>query len=354
MLSTELKQRMRILAVDDNHVNLELIQAVAESAGYEVLTVDNGPDALTAAESESPDIIILDISMPKMDGYEVCRYLKSDSKTRDIPVIMLTALFEVSSKVEGLDAGADDYLTKPFSASELLARIDRRLRAKGESDQLRQKQEQLRETFSRFVAPSVVEAMLKDPARVKLGGVLQKVTVMFADLQNFTTISETSEPEALLAALNGYHELLVQVIQSMNGTIDKFMGDAVMSLFNAPLEQEDHTRLAVRAALMIRSMLPDYHQQLDQIFHMQVNIGIHTGQAIVGFVGAPQLMDYTAVGDTVNVAARLQGQGHDGQIIISEEVYRAVEDEIDARLLGQRQLKGRSYPITLYEVLGYR
>jgi adenylate cyclase len=351
---TDLNQRMRVLAVDDNPVNLDLIQAVAESAGYEVLTVDNGPDALAAAETEDPDIIILDVSMPKMDGYEVCRYLKSNEKTNHIPVIMLTALFEVDSKVTGLAAGADDYLTKPFSASELLARIERRLKAKGESDELRRMQEQLRETFSRFVAPSVVEAMLKDPTRVKLGGALQTVTVMFADLQNFTSISEMASPEALLAALNGYHELLVQVIQSLNGTIDKFMGDAVMALFNAPLEQEDHVRRAVRAALMIRAMLPDYHEQIEDIFHMQVNIGIHTGQAIVGNVGAPQLMDYTAVGDTVNVAARLQSQGHDGQIIISEEVYREMEDEIEARLLGERQLKGRSYPITLYEVIGYR
>lgn len=353
-MTTKLNPRMRILAVDDNPVNLELLQAVAESAGYEVMTVDNGTDALTRAETASPDLIILDINMPKMDGYEVCRQLKGNARTSNIPVIMLTALFEVSSKVEGLDAGADDYLTKPFSASELLARIDRRLRAKGESDQLRQMQEQLRETFSRFVAPSVVEAMLQDPTRVKLGGALQTVTVMFADLQNFTTISEMTAPEQLLSTLNGYHELLVKVIQSLNGTIDKFMGDAVMALFNAPLEQEDHVRRAVRAALLIRSLLPAFHEQLEPVLQMQVNVGIHTGQAIVGNVGAPQLMDYTAVGDTVNVAARLQGQGHDGQIIISEAVYTQVQDEIDARLIGQRQLKGRSYPITLYEVLGYR
>ncbi len=353
-MSTGALQRMRILAVDDNHVNLDLVQAVAESAGYEVLCVDNGPDALVMAESESPDLIILDVSMPRMDGYEVCRALKGNARTNSIPVIMLTALFEVSAKVEGLDAGADDYLTKPFSAGELLARIDRRLRAKGESDHLRKMQQELRETFSRFVAPSVVEAMLKDPTRVKLGGALQTVTVMFADLQNFTTISENTAPDLLLTALNGYHELLVQVIQGMSGTIDKFMGDAVMALFNAPLEQEDHVRRATSAALMIRDLLPDFHRQLEPLFHMQVNIGIHTGQAIVGNVGSPQLMDYTAVGDTVNVAARLQGQGHDGQIIISEAVYTQVQDEFEARLIGRRQLKGRSDPITLYEVISRR
>ncbi len=352
-MSTKPLHIRRILVVDDNHVNLDLIQEVAESAGYEVVRADNGPDALIAAETEAPDLIILDVNMPRMSGYEVCRVLKGNTRTNSIPIIMLTALFEVNAKVEGLDAGADDYMTKPFSTNELLARIDRRLRAKGESDYMRNMQQQLRETFSRFVAPSIVEAMLMDPTRVKLGGSLQTVTVMFADLQNFTTISERTAPEQLLTILNGYHELLVQVIQGMSGTIDKFMGDAVMALFNAPLEQEDHVKRAMRAALMVRDLLPDFHRQLEPLFHMQVNIGIHTGQAIVGNVGSPQLMDYTAVGDTVNIAARLQGQGHDGQIIISEAVYAQVQDEFEARLIGERQLKGRSDPITLYELIGH-
>jgi adenylate cyclase len=345
---------LKILAVDDNQINLELISDIADSSGYAVIPALDGPTALQIAETELPDLVILDVNMPGMTGYEVCAKLKANPKLSHIPVIMVTALAEVSNRVQGLDAGADDYLTKPFSARELIARIDARLRAKSESDNLRATQKLIRETFSRYVSPSVVEQMLKHPQQVKLGGKLQEITVMFADLQNFTSVSETTAPEQLLNILNAYHELVVRLIQEHGGTVDKFIGDAVMALYNTPLEQSDHILRAARTALAICKALPTFHEQFESDFRMKINIGLHTGMAVVGNVGAPQLMNYTAVGDTVNVAARLQGQGHNGQVIVSQAVHDAIADEVTARRLGLITLKGRSEAIIAYEITGYR
>jgi adenylate cyclase len=345
---------LKILAVDDNQVNLELISDIADSGGYVVVSAQSGAAALQIAESEVPDLVILDVNMPGMSGYEVCTKLKANPKLSHIPVIMLTAMTEINNRVQGLDAGADDYLTKPFSARELLARIDARLRAKNESDQLRATQKVIRETFSRYVSPSVVEQMLKNPQQVKLGGQLQDVTVMFADLENFTSVSETTPPEQLLNILNTHHELVVRLIQEHGGTVDKFIGDAVMALWNAPLEQPDHILRAVKTALAIHEALPMFHEPFEPEFRMKINIGLHTGMAVVGNVGAPQVMNYTAVGDTVNVAARLQGQGHNGQIIVSQTVHDAIADEIRAKRIGLINLKGRTEAITAYEITGYR
>lgn len=345
---------MKILAVDDNPINLDLIRDIADSQGYTVLTALDGPGGLALAASELPDIIILDVSMPGMDGFEVCLRLKADPVLSQIPVIMLTALAEVADRVQGLVAGADDYLTKPFSARELLARIDTRMRAKNESDGLREAQERIRATFSRFVSPAVVEQLLRDPTHVKLGGKLQPLTVMFADLEGFTSVSETTPPEELLLILNAHHELVVRLIQEYGGTIDKFIGDAVMALYNTPLEQPDHVEQAVRTALAIQEALPAFHDQFPPEFRMKINIGLHTGQAIVGNVGAPNLMDFTAVGDTVNVAARLQTQGRGGQIIASLPVCEVVRQDVEVRELGSIMLKGRAVAVSACEIIGYR
>ncbi|HEX2618869.1 MAG TPA: adenylate/guanylate cyclase domain-containing protein, partial [Phototrophicaceae bacterium] len=190
--------------------------------------------------------------------------------------------------------------------------------------------------------------------RIHLGGQLQQITVMFADLQNFTTISEITAPQELLQILNAHHELIVGVIQDHGGTIDKFIGDAVMALYNTPLEQSDHVLRAVRTTLAIREALPAFHAQLAPEFRMKINIGLHTGLAVVGNVGASHLMNFTAVGDTVNVAARLQSHGHDGQIIISESVHEAVSKYVEARRIGPMALKGRTETITAYEIMNYQ
>jgi adenylate cyclase len=246
--------------------------------------------------------------------------------------------------------GADDYLAKPFNPRELVARVSARLRAKIETDGLRETQETIRATFERFVAPSVVERLLRDPSQVKLGGTLQEITVMFADLEGFTSISEFAQPEKLLSVLNDYHTLIVSIIQRFGGTIDKFIGDGVMALYNTPLLQKDHAMRAVRTAVFIRDALPEFHRKFESSYQMRINFGIHSGMAVVGNVGTPQIMDFTAVGDTVNLAARLQDISANGEILISQATYEHIANEVVARTVGSLDIKGRKEPVTAYVV----
>lgn len=341
----------KVLAVDDNADNLELIYDIVSAMGHEVIKAADGPQALDAVADDIPDLIILDVNMPGMTGFEVVAKLKEDPHTAQIPVIMLTALMDVDNKVEGLELGADDYLTKPYSPRELIARIETRLRAKSETDTLRETQQMIRATFERFVSASVVDQLLKYPEQVKLGGKLQEITVFFADIENFTSISERTEPEQLLSVLNRYHELIVETVQHYKGTVDKFIGDAVMALYNTPLELGDHALRAVRSAYEIKQALRDFHLNFDPIFQMKINFGIHTGLAIVGNVGAPQIMDFTALGDTVNVASRLQGVSDGGQILISEATYDLIRAHAQVNALGPMVFKGRTEPVMTYEVL---
>jgi class 3 adenylate cyclase len=345
---------LRVLAVDDNPENIELVSDIVESMGHEVLRAYDGFQAIDLARFATPDVILLDINMPGMNGFEVVEQLKADDRTAQIPIIMLSAQAEIDDRVQALGLGADDYLVKPFSARELAARIDARLRTKTAADQMRAIQQLIRQTFERYVSPTVVDELLRDPNRVELGGVLQQVTVLFADLQDFTLTSERTRPEMVLAMLNHYHELIVRIIQDNGGTIDKFIGDAVMALFNTPLEQDDHVLRAVRSAMQIREALPDFHLDLAHRFRLKINFGIHSGSAVVGNVGAPQIMNFTAVGDTVNVAARLQSLSHDGQILISEATYAVIENEVEVEEIGPVSFKGRSVPVMTYSVLAMR
>ncbi|NWF69335.1 MAG: response regulator [Chloroflexi bacterium] len=342
---------MKILVVDDHADNRRLISDLLSMRGYTVTTAVDGQDGLNAVQTQQPDLIILDVDMPRMDGFEVVKRLKASEKTAQVPILMLTARIEVKDRVEGLQLGAEDYLTKPFNARELLARVEARLRAKSETDELRKQKETIRMTFERFVSPSVVEELLRDPTQVKLGGKLQQITVLFADLENFTSTSEQTEPEDLLRLLNRYHTLIVRIVQEFGGTVDKFIGDAVMALYNTPLMQADHALRAVLTALKIREELVKFHEQLDPALRMKLNFGIHTGTAVVGNVGAQDVMDYTAVGDTVNIAARLQQMARGGAIYISQATFDAVNPFIESEKVGDLNVKGRSGTVHTYNVL---
>lgn len=342
---------MRVLVAEDNPNSRQLVKDILESIGYEPVLAVDGPSAVQAAQLQPPDLIILDVNMPGMSGFDVLAIIKNDENLAHIPVLMLTALADIDNRVTGLGLGADDYLAKPFSPRELAARIDARLRTKAEADNLRQTKEMIRQTFERFVAPSVVEKLLQDPTQVKLGGQLQDVTVMFSDLEGFTTLSERTQPEMLLGILNQYHALVVSIIQSNGGTVDKFIGDGVMALYNTPLAQPDHALRAVKTALQIRAALPDFYEQFDPGYRMRINFGIHTGSAVVGNVGTQQLMEFTAVGDTINLASRLQGLSNEGQILISQATYEQLEGFVYANPAGEQYVRGREESVSVYEVL---
>lgn len=348
---------VKILVVDDNRENIRLTRDVLEVVDYDILEALNGPEALQIIPEKMPDLVLLDVNMPGMDGFEVCRKIKDNETVRHIPIIMLTALSDVDSRVQGIEAGADDYLTKPYSPRELLARVERTLRSKAATDVmretqevLRQQQETIRHTFSRYVAGSIVDELLADPSRIKLGGQLQPVTVLFADLEDFTTFSEGTEPEHLLQLLNSYHTFMVDIILRYGGTVDKFLGDGLMALYNTPIEQPDHIARAVKTALHIQDELHWFTQELGEKERLKVNFGIHTGRAVVGNVGSEDLMDFTAVGDTVNVAARLQGVAEHGQILVSTQVYEATQDFVFGRSRGDLSVKGRKRAVESYQI----
>lgn len=340
----------RVLVVDDIFESRRLLADVVLALGAEVVEASNGLEALTRAADSRPDLIVLDVSMPGMSGFEVLEQLKGNSATAVVPVLMLTALSDVEHRVTGLKLGADDYLTKPYNPRELMARIRARLRQKEETDDLRQAQHLIRSTFERYVAPAVVERLLADPAQVTLGGRLQEITVLFSDLEGFTHLSERTAPEQLLTMLNAYHTMQVGVIRAWGGTVDKFVGDGLIALYNTPLAQPSHALLAVQTALAIRAGLARFHADFAPDCQLKINFGIHTGMAVVGNVGAPDLMNFTAVGDTVNVAARLQGEGRGGQILISDATAEQLAGRVKTMPSGLRQVKGRTSGVMTYEV----
>lgn len=341
---------MSILVVDDNRDNLDLVNDILSAAGYPLMQAMTGPEAIHQAQANRPDLILLDVNLPGMTGFDVCQLLKEQENTSNIPIIMLTAQSDVESRVKGLKSGADDYLAKPFSPRELLARVERTLKQKSVTEELRQKQKVIRTTFERFVSPSIVETLLKNPDLVKPGGILQPITVMFADLEGFTSLSERLDPETLLQLLNAYHSFIVKIILQYRGTIDKLIGDSVMALYNTPLEQPDHVSRAVKSALHIQDELHWFHQSLPPEHRMTINFGIHTGEAVVGIVGTENLMNFTAVGDTVNVAARLQSIADKGQILVSRVVYEETQDFIFGRSRGPMPVKGRREAVDVYEI----
>jgi class 3 adenylate cyclase len=343
-----------ILVADDARSVVELVREVLLLQGYQVVEAFDGLEALEKIQQHYPDLLILDIQMPRMDGYEVCRQLKDDPGTANIPVLMLSALESVDHQVRGLSLGAEDYIVKPFRTDELIARVEACLRTKRKVDALRLSEENVRATFQRYVAPKVVEKILSDPSAVSLGGTRRDVTILFADISGFTELSEQVGPERIMHLLNNFFTLAGQAVLDQEGTLDKFIGDAVMALFNAPLAQPDHAFRAVHAALAIQERVSALECADTPDHRLHCKIGIGSGDAVVGNTGMPDLMNYTAIGDAVNIAQRLEQSAQPDQILLSPATYDLVQREINARPLGPVRLKGRRTPVLIYELLGYR
>jgi adenylate cyclase len=340
-----------ILVADDTRTTLELVREVLKLYGYQVVGARDGLEALEKVQHAQPDLLILDIQMPRMDGYEVCRRLKDNPATAHIPVLMLSGMESVDHRVQGLSLGAEDYIVKPFRPAELAARVEARLRTKREVDALRLAERYVRATFQRYVAPAVVNKLLSDPSAVSLGGTRRNITVLFADISGFTRISERLEPEHAMRILNNFLTLAGRAVLEQEGTLDKFTGDAVMAIFNAPLSQTNHPLRAVRAALAIRQRLAAYECDASVDRRLHYKVGISTGEVVVGNAGMPDLMNYTAIGDAVNVAKRLEENAERDQILLSAETFKAVCHKVHARALGALQLKGRRAPVQVYELL---
>ena len=208
----------------------------------------------------------------------------------------------------------------------------------------------VQDMFRRYVSPAVVDRLPADPSELRLGGHRQEATILFADIRGFTRISEMLEPEKLVDMLNEYLSMAASSILMYEGTLDKFMGDAVMGIFNAPLEQEDHVLQAVRAAVAMQRTIADYHRNADREQYPSFGVGLHTGEVVVGNVGMSARMDYTAIGDTVNLAKRIQENTPGGKVLISQAVYEIVRDSVKATLYKEMKVKGREQSVVTFEV----
>jgi adenylate cyclase len=340
-----------ILVADDRIDSVELCRDLLSMEGYRVVAALNGQEALDQIHQHKPDLILLDLEMPILNGYEVCERLKANAATADIPVLMLTAWTAPEHRVLGLQLGAEDYVAKPFDYRELLARIEVRLKAKQEADRLRQAQKAIRSTFERFVPTHVVERMLADPAPISLGGRRQEVTILFADLRGYTALAEVLSPEQLVEVLNGHLTAAAHAILANEGTISQYAGDLVMAIFNAPLPQPDHALRGLRAAWALKQAMAAYHAALPAYLRMEFGVGIASGEALVGNIGATQLLHYTAVGDTVNLAQRLEELAGGGEILLTENCFRAVATKVEVTDRGATAIRGRSEPVNIFRLV---
>jgi adenylate cyclase len=366
----------RIVLADDNEAFREVTAQLLERAGYVVITAADGPHALQALREHKPDLLLLDIMMPGMSGIDVVSQVRDQDPL--VGIVMVTAFGSEEVAVKALTAGADDYLIKPLDYQEAFIRLERvveRCQLRGERERLQQEleaahgelqsrygeleasygrirelEEQTRDLLERYLPSQVAQYLIDDPARTSLGGDRREVTVLFADLRGFTALAEGMPPERLIEVVNGYLALATGVILSYGGMLDKFMGDAVMALYNAPLDQPDHALRAVKTAFALRDSLE--HGRMEPVLHF--GFGVNTGDAVVGNVGSEALMNYTAIGDAVNLAFRLQEQAKPQQILISSATYDRVKDAVEARSLGRIRVRRRAMEPEVYEALSLK
>lgn len=361
-----------ILVVDDLAQNIRLLEAVLTPRGYHVASATSGAEALAQVRSAPVDLVLLDIVMPGMDGYEVCRQLRADEATRYLPIVMITASGE-QEKVAAIEAGADDFIAKPFDQAELLARVRSLLRIKRYHDTIeaqaaelaawneqleRRVEEQVAELervgrMRRFLAPQVADLVVSSGDESFLESHRREITVVFCDLRGFTAFAETVEPEDLMLVLRQYHAALGDLVHRFEGTLDRFTGDGLIAFFNDPLPCEDAPERAVRMAIAMRNRVATLAEGWRRMGHdLHFAVGVAQGHATLGRVGYEGRFDYTAIGSVTNLAARLCAEAAPGQILISQRVYAAAEDHVTAELVGELELRGFSRPARAYNVLG--
>ena len=351
----------RILVVDDTPANIQAISAILKEKGYQISVATNGRQALAVVDRVRPDLILLDVMMPEMDGFETCRQLKAAEKWRQIPVIFLTAKTETADLVQGFELGAVDYVAKPFNAHELLARVNTHLTLDelrrslaDKKTELARAHELVRRAFGRYVSEEVAASILKSPEGLDLGGEEREVTILMSDLRGFTALASRLSPHDVIEFLNLYHEAMVDVISRYEGTIDEIIGDAILVIFGAPLVCDDNAAKAVACGLAMQLAMMGVNQRLSAkgAAELEMGIGIHTGRVIVGNIGSLRRTKYAAVGSNVNLAGRIESFTTGGQLLISENTRERIQ--ADLRIDGQFQVepKGATCSLQLFEIGG--
>ena len=375
-----MRQPALILIADDNEANRDILARRLEAHGYKLIMASDGEQALAAARSMLPDLILLDIMMPKLDGLEVCRQLKTDKSLPFIPIILVTALTDSKEIVAGLDAGGDEYVTKPIDQAALVARVRSTLRIKQlhdtvhdqserlavQADELAQWNNTLQQRVSdqlaeierinrlkRFLSPQIAELVLSSGGEQLLDSHRRQITAVYCDLRGFTGFAEIAEPEEVISVLRQYHEVLGKLIHKYGATLEHFAGDGVMAWFNDPLPCPDPCERAVHMAIEMRTNVADLAEKWRREGHkLGFGVGISHGYATLGRIGFEGRFDYAAVGTVVNLAARLCGYAQDGQILIDPKVQTAVGSFAATEPAGELTLKGLHRPIAAFNVRG--
>ena len=372
----------RILVVDDTPENVLLLSDLLASKGYAVVTAASGAKALAQIGSEPVDLVLLDVVMPGMDGYEVCRRIREEPDTCILPIIMVTALDPSQERLKGLEAGADDFLTKPINQAELLARVRSLLRIKELYDKSQdlyatvetqaQKLAEWNRTLEqrvveqvgqlerlgrlkRFFAPQIAELIVAGAADDPLKSHRRELTVVFGDLRGFTAFAETTDPEEVMGVLSEYHAVMGELIVAHEGTLERFTGDGVMVFFNDPVPVENAPERAVRMAVAMRTSIGALREKwFKRGYELDHGVGVAIGYATIGAIGFEGRLDYTPVGTVVNLAARLCTEARPGQILLSQRTLTTVEHIIEVEPVGDLTLKGFHRPITAFNVLRIR
>src|SRR3954467_956153 len=335
----------RIIIADDNRVNRLLLARGLEQEGHSVVLPEPGREALDLLRAQRFDLLLLDVLMPELDGYQVLAELKEDPHLREIPVVMTSSLDQLDSVVKCVEMGAEDYLSKPINPVLLNARITASLEKKRLRDQQR-------ELISKFATREVAADLLT--SGFSLGGKHVDATAMFCDIRSFTTIAEAREPAETIELLNDYYTLMMDAIGGEGGIVNQMIGDGLMAIFGAPVPREDHRMRAVRAACQMVELIRLFNveQATRGKVEIQIGIGIASGRVVAGYTGTQHRATYTCVGDTVNVAARLEAQTKElGQLILIDENTRAgLGDDIAVEAQGAFALKGKRQPVQVYAV----
>jgi adenylate cyclase len=319
------RERPLVLAVDDEPANLALLRKLLLHQGYDVSEAIDGKSAIRAVEDVAPDVLCLDVMMPGVDGIEVCQRLRSVPQHAGLPILLLTALNRPEDRVRGLEAGANDFLSKPFDESELAARLRSLLRT-------RALQERLSDLLKRYVSDSIATEVLRDPFAVTLGGDRRHVSTLFADIRGYTTLAAQHSPEEALDLL----------------------GDGIFAFFGAPVMHSDDPARAVRAALVVQRQVGQLIIPSLPEVRLQAGIGITSGEVLAGNIGSERRMHYAVVGDPVNVAARLQTAAGPGQILVDEATHELVRDRVVSQDLGSLRLAGKGEWVSVFNVVDWK
>jgi adenylate cyclase len=365
----------RILIVDDNPTNVKVLQTRLAADGYEIVTAADGEEGLAAARQHTPDLILLDVMMPNLDGFEVCRRLRADASFPFTPIIMVTAMADSKDVVAGLEAGGDEYLTKPVDHAALAARVRSMLRIKRLHDTVETLAAEVREwnaslerrvaeqvdelervgRLRRFFSPQLAELIVNGGSDDPLKSHRREITVVFLDLRGFTAFAEVAEPEEVMGVLREYHQITGKLILEYEGMLEHFTGDGITILFNDPVPIPNPAERAVRMALTIRERVGRMAEDwVKRGYELSLGIGIAQGFATIGAIGFEGRWDYSAIGTVTNLAARLCGEAPGDQILIAHRVYAEVETLVEVEPQEVLTLKGFRRPVIAYRVRGLK